>query len=232
MRRHVTSAGYIAALILIGFIALFASGFARPGSMWPSLVGLMALITGSAIIGPEFSTGALQLIVSKPIRRSAYLLSRVAGVFASVALAAVVGLAAEVAGRLARGGRPFPWSRLATIFGGTLATALLTIAVLTLLGSVTRAYWNAAIYLGTEAALGTTQAILGTFRMRATGIGAFLENHPGIERTLATVDEVLFASAPEQLTWPWLARVGITVTVTLALACVAFERREVPYGTD
>jgi ABC-type transport system involved in multi-copper enzyme maturation permease subunit len=200
--------------------------------MWPSLVALLAIITGSAIIGPEFSTGALQLIVSKPIRRSVYLLSRVTGVFASVVLAAFVAVAAETAARLLRGDEALPWLRLLTMFGGALATSLLVIAMLTLLGSVTRAYFNVAIYLGAEAALSTMQVVLGTVRIRGQAIGAFLEQHPAIERGLATVDDVLFASVPNELTGPWLARVVITVAVALALACAAFERREVPYGAD
>jgi ABC-type transport system involved in multi-copper enzyme maturation permease subunit len=215
--------------VLVGFLA---SGFVVPASMWPSLVGLLSIITGSAIIGPEFSTGALQLIVSKPIRRPVYLLSRVAGVFASVALAAFVALAAEVAGRVVRGEGVVPWSRLATACAGALAAALVTIAILTLLGSLTRSYFNVAIYLGAEAALSATQAILGTMRIRGQGFGAFLEQHQGIERGLATIDDILFASAPGEITGRWLVRAGITVAVALALACAAFERREVPYGAD
>jgi len=232
MRRHLSSVGYIAFLVLLGLVGFFASGFATPGSMWPSLVALLAIITGSAIIGPEFSTGALQLIVSKPIRRSVYLLSRVTGVFASVALAAVVGLAAEAAGRLLRGDGAVPWPRLATMFAGALAASLLAIAILTFLGSLTRAYFNAAIYIGTEAVLSATEAVLGMVRIRGQAIGDFLEHHPGIERGLTTVDDVLFASVPGELTGRWLARVLVTVAVALMLACVAFERREVPYGSD
>jgi hypothetical protein len=232
MRRHLSSVGYIAFLIFLGLVGLLASGFATPGSMWPSLVALLAIITGSAIIGPEFSTGALQLIVSKPIRRSVYLLSRVTGVFACVAIAAVVGLAAEAAGRLLRGDDVMPWPRLTTMFGGALAASLLAIAMLTFLGSLTRAYFNAAIYLGTEAALSAVQAVVGMLRVRGQGLGAFLEQHPGIERGLVTVDDVLFASVPNELTARWLARVAVTIAVALLLACLAFERREVPYGSD
>lgn len=232
MRRHLSSVGYNAFLVLIGLVGLFASSFARPGSMWPSLVALLAIITGSAIIGPEFSTGALQLIVSKPIRGSVYLLSRVTGVFASVALAAVVGLAGEVAGRLVRADGAVPWPRLATMFTGALAASLLAIAILTFLGSLTWAYLNVAIYIGTQAVLSATGAVLGMLRIRGQAIGDFLEHHPGIERGLATVDDILFASVPGEFATPWLARVLVTVVVALVLACMAYERREVPYGAD
>lgn len=231
MRRHVTSVGYVTFVVFVALIGLFASGFAVAGSMWPSLVGLLSIITGSAIIGPEFSTGALQLIVSKPIRRSVYVLSRVTGVFVSVSLAAIAGLGAEVFGRLLREGTA-PWPRLAAVFGGALAVSLLAIALLTFLGSLTRSYFNAAIYIGTEAALNATLVVLGTLRVRGVGFGAFLAHHPSIERGLTTIDDVLFASVPAELTAQFMLRVAITVVVALALACVAFERREVPYGAD
>jgi len=232
MRRHLSSVGFNAFLVLIALVGLFAASFAKPGSMWPSLVALLAIITGSAIIGPEFSTGALQLIVSKPMRRSVYLLSRVTGVFACVVLAALAGLAGEVAGRLLHGDSAVPWPRLAAMFTGALAASLLAIAVLTLLGSMTWAYLNIAIYIGAEAVLSATAAILGMLRIRGQAMGDFLEHHPGIERGVATVDDVLFASVPGDVTAAWLVRVLVTVAVALALACVAFERREVPYGAD
>jgi len=231
VRRHVSSIGFVSFVVFVALIGLFASGFAAPGSMWPSLVALLSIITGSAIIGPEFSTGALQLIVSKPIRRSVYVLSRVAGVFLSVALAAIVGLTAEVTGRLLREGTA-PWPRLGAVFGGALAVSLLAIALLTFLGSLTRSYFNAAIYIGVEAALNATLVVFGTLRVRGIGFGAFLAHHPGIERGLTTVDDVLYASVPGELTAQFLIRVLVTVAVALVLACVAFERREVPYGAD
>jgi hypothetical protein len=199
--------------------------------MWPSLVGLLAIITGSAIIGPEFSTTALQLVVSKPISRSIYLLSRVAGVFASVVIAALLALGAEAGGRLLRADA-MPWPRLMTAFAGALIASLLTIAILTCLGSMTRSYLNAAIYLGSEAVLSATEAILGTLRVRHDAIGNFLDRYPVIERSLVNVDNVLFASPPTELTPRWVASVVLTATVALVLACAAFERREVPYGSD
>lgn len=231
VRRHLYSFGYVGFLMFLALIGFFASGFAAPASMWPSLVALLAIITGSALIGPEFSTGSLQLIVSKPIRRSTYLLSRVTGVFLSVAIAATVGLGAEAGGRLLRGGA-LPWSRLAEVAAGALAASLLVIAMLTLLGSVTRAYYNIAIYLACEAMLGATQAILGTSRIRGVGFGAYLERHPEIERGLMTIDDVLFASVPAEVTTRWLVRIAVTVAIALTIACLAFERREVPYGAD
>ena len=124
VRRHLTSAGYIAFLLFIAMVALFVSNFAIPGTLWPPLVSLLAIVTGSAIVGPEFSTGTLQLIVSKPIRRSVYLVSRVAGVFACVALAAALAVTVECSARLLFGRAPVPWQRLGEVFAGELFVGL------------------------------------------------------------------------------------------------------------
>src|SRR4051812_3104864 len=109
VRRHFVRAGFIVFLILLAMVGVFASTFKTAGSMWPWLVSVLAIITGSAVIGPEFSTGALQLIVSRPIARSAYLFSRAIGVFATVTLAAIVGFTAEGIGRFLLARAAIPW---------------------------------------------------------------------------------------------------------------------------
>ena len=230
LRRHLTSAGYLAFIIVVVLIGLFAATFHAPGSMWPSLAGLLAMITGSSIIGPEFGSGELQLIVSKPISRSEYLLSRVSGVFLCVAIATLAGLAAEVGGRLVRG--EIPWSPILTVLAGSLVTSLLTISILALLGSMTRSYFNAAIYFGTQLVLSVAQGILGMMRMKRTGFGNILRDNLWIERALGSIDQILFASPPGSLTMVWLLRTAATILAALVLACLIFQRREVPYGTD
>jgi hypothetical protein len=110
VRRHLTSAGYIAYGVLIALTGLLAATFNKPASMWPALVTVLSIITGAAVIGPESSTATLQLIVSRPIRRSVYLISRVTGVLLSVAFAAMVGGASEAIGRLLIGSHEVPGS--------------------------------------------------------------------------------------------------------------------------
>lgn len=232
VRRHLMSVGYLAFLFLTAIVGLLAANFSKPASMWPTLVGLLAIITGSALIGPEFSTGALQLIVTKPIRRPVYLLSRVAGVFAVVGLTAVVALCAEGLGRLLFSAEAVPWRRIAEAFGGALFESFLAIALLTLLGSLTRAYFSVAIYVSTEVAFSIVESILGVIRVKGNALGVYLDHHPGIERSLAAIDDFLFVTAPQELQWLWVLRVLATVAIALLLACLAFRRREVPYGSD
>jgi ABC-type transport system involved in multi-copper enzyme maturation permease subunit len=227
VRRHITSAGFIVYTLLLALVGIFVATFHMPASMWPSLVTLLAIITGSAIIGPEFSTGTLQLIVSKPVARSAYLLGRVAGVFASVGLAASVAVAAEVMTRVILGSET-PWRRLFDVFAGELVVVLLAIALLTLLGSITVAYFNVAIYVGIQMGFSVAQALLGALQLR----NAFIQEHPEIAQILATIDDTLFPSAPQVLTSAWVVKSVALAAVALALACLSFRRREVPYGAE
>jgi len=226
VRRHVTNAGYIAFVIFIALVGLAVSNFAIAGTLWPPLVTLLAIVTGSAIVGPELSSGTLQLIVSKPVRRPVYVVSRVAGVFASVALAAAVALLVECAARVVFAHAPVPWQRLGEVFAGELLVAFLAIALLTFLGSVTRSYFNAAIYIGAQAALSVGAALLGLARL---GGNAYV---PKIQLAVAEVDNVLFTSLPPMLNAAWVARTIAVAAIAIVLACIAFERREVPSGAD
>jgi ABC-type transport system involved in multi-copper enzyme maturation permease subunit len=231
VRRHLVRPGYIIFLILVAMTAMFAATFNTPAQMWPWLVSVLAIITGSAIVGPEFLTGTLQLIVSKPISRPSYLVSRVVGVFASVGLAAGIGFAAESAARGLLGRAALPWHRLAEAFGAALLVSLLSIALLTLLGSVTRSYFNVAIYLGTEVAISMTATLVGLVRVKARADAA-VDRFAMFDRVLAALDDFLFPAMPAELHRSWIIRVLATAIVSLALACLAFNRREVPYGAE
>jgi ABC-type transport system involved in multi-copper enzyme maturation permease subunit len=226
IRRHLTHLGYIVFVIFLAIVALFAATFAVPGTLWPPLVTLLAIVTGSAVVGPEFSTGTLQLIVSKPVRRSVYLVSRVAGVFAVVALAAVLAFATECAARFLLARAPVPWQRIAEVFAAELLVAFLPIALLAFLGSLTRSYFNAAIYIGVQVAFGVGSALLGLARLSGQPIVA------DVQRALTQIDDLLFTSLPPMLNLAWVARTLAVAAVAIALGCVAFERREVPYGAD
>ena len=230
IRSHVTSIGYLIFLLLVVAAGMVAATFNAPAALWPSLVSLLAIITGAAIIGPEFSTGTLQLIVSKPIRRPVYLISRVAGVFVSVSVAAIAGFVAEVLVRTLLPRATMPWTRLLLSLANTLALALLTISLLTLFGSLTRAYFNAAIYIGGQAVLAVALAFLGIMRVRGP-VSGFLQHVP-VERAVMAIDEVFFPSPPAQSSALWLLRIVLTAAVAIALACAAFSRREVPYGAE
>jgi ABC-type transport system involved in multi-copper enzyme maturation permease subunit len=232
VRRHLTSAGYISYCVLLALTGLLAATFHKPATMWPALVTILAIITGAAVIGPEFSTATLQLIVSRPIRRSAYLLSRVTGVLLSVAFAAAVGGTSEALTRLLGASHDVPWSVLAPTLVNGLLVSLQTIALLALLGSVTRSYFNVAIYMGVEVSLSIAQTLLGLVRVNALFSGGLSQNIAHLEKALIALDDLLFPDVPLPAGAGWYLRVAATIAVALTLACLAFERREVPYGGD
>jgi ABC-type transport system involved in multi-copper enzyme maturation permease subunit len=229
VRRHVTSVGY---LVFLGFVAIVAFGVSRfnaPGAGWPTLIGLLAIVVGCGPIGPEFSSGTLQLILVKPVNRVVYLLSRVAGVVVGVWIAAAVAAACEMIGRLAWGEGAAPWAAMGRVLVNTGAEVVLTCALLVLLGSLTRAYFNAAIYVALQFGLAILGGILGMIRMSRGAVGQFLSQHTGIERGLAVVTNNLFPEAPSTLDRNWMLMVLSNAAAALVLAALAFRRREVPY---
>lgn len=231
VRRHLTSIGYGVFCAFLAIVALGVSRFNSPGSAWPSLAALLAIVAGSGPIGPEFSSGTLQLILVKPIHRAVYLLSRVAGVVAVVWSAAALGFLCELIGRMAWGGQ-IPWRMMLAVLVNTAAGVVLTCALLVLFGSLTRGWFNAAIYLGLDVGFVAGLGVLGFLRVTRTAVGAFLTEHPAIERTLMLVQRNLFPEAPRAFDWNWLLLVLLNAAVALFLACLAFRRREVPYGAD
>lgn len=229
VRRHVTSIGYVAFAVLVALLGIIASSFNTPASLWPSWISLLAIITGAALIGPEFSIGTLQLIVSKPMRRSTYVVSRIAGVFVSIAIAAMIGASAEIVTRMIRDAlalRPV----IVTLTCELLLT-LLTIATLAFLGSVTRAYYNVAIYLGLQAGISMAEAFLGMLRIGESRVGALLQRYH-VEEVLRAIDDAFFPGIPLHPDAGWALRIAATALVFIALACLAFQRREVPYGSE
>lgn len=231
LRRHVTSIGYLGYLALLAIVSLGVSGFNQPAAGWPSLIALLALITGAGAIGPEFSSGTLQLILVKPLTRAAYLLSRVSGIVLAVWLAVIVCAVFEMAGRaMWTGGVPFTAIASAVLSSG--ADTVLTVSLLTLLGSLTRAYFNVALYLCASIAISMSEVVLALLRQSANTVGRFLSGHTEIDRVLMTIGQNLFPDLPPRLDPAWMAMVLSNAAVALLLACLAFRRREVPYGAD
>jgi ABC-type transport system involved in multi-copper enzyme maturation permease subunit len=220
IRRHVTNIGY---LTYVAFLPLLGFGVARfgpPGAAWPTLVGLLAIITGCGVLGPEFSSGTLQLILVKPIDRSTYLVSRVAGVVSIVWLAAIVACAGELVGRIASGN--IPWEVLGATLLNTAVLSILTVSLLAFFGSFTRAYINVALYMVLQIALSMLPPLIGmTGRDVAT-----------IVRGITFVQSNLFPDAPHRFNGPWLLLVLSNAAIALVLACFVFRNREVPYGAD
>lgn len=232
LRRHVTSGAWLAFLALLAIVALGASTLDRPGAMWPTLVSLLAIIAGAGVIGPEFSSGTLQLVLVKPVNRATYLISRVAGVVLAVACAAIIGAVLELAGRAVWREEAVPWVAIGAVLLNVLADSILTTSLLALLGSLTRAYFNVAIYFAVMVTLSVGSGLLAISRGAETGIGKLLQRFSAIEGAINAVSENLFPEVTSRFDAEWLLIVLSNAAIALVLACLAFRRREVPYGAD
>jgi ABC-type transport system involved in multi-copper enzyme maturation permease subunit len=220
VRRHLTSVAYWSLLGLLAIVAFGTARFNTPGAAWPPLITLLAIIAGCAPIGPEFSSGTLQLILVKPVNRSAYLLSRVAGVVTVVWIAAIVAAIAELLGRAVID-EPLHANILATTLLNVAISSVMVVSLLTFFGSFTRAYFNVAIYFVLQVGLGLVMALVAMGR-----------RFPTMSRALQQVMNNLFPEEPRALDTPWLLMVLSNAAVALVLACLIFRRREVPYGGD
>jgi len=220
VRRHLTSAAYYFMLAMFAMAAFFSVRFDSLAAVWPPLVEVLAVVLGCAAIGPEFSSGTLQLILVKPVNRAAYLLSRVAGILTVVWIAAIVACGCELLGRaLAR--QSIRVDVLGTALLNVFVASFLVVALLVFFGSFTRKYFNVALYMLLQLSLGI-----------ALSLAAMGRRFPVLTRALEQVLNNLFPEAPPTLDARWLLLVLSNAAVALVLACFIFRVREVPYGGD
>lgn len=233
LRRQMT----VITVIYFALLALLATAMARPeapGTGWLPLLGLLMIVATAQLIGPEFSTGTLQLILAKPVNRTVYLVSRVIGVWLGISIVVWLLLAMESAA-IALGRHDVAWRQVFARGVNTCADALLLASLMALLGSVTRAYFNVAIYFAGMMAISAAPVALQAIRRQESGffgrLADFLRDER-IDRAIAWVNRNVFADAPPDFNRDWLLMVLSNAAVALFLAAIFFRRREVPYGGD
>ncbi len=235
LRRHFAHLGYVTALLILIVIVALTSAIGSPQAPY-EMISLFAMIAGCQIIGPEFSSGTLQLILSKPVRRSDDLLSRVAGVVLAIWVAVVIMFGSDIIGRLIAG-TPIAWRAACAAALVSALKVLFVCSLLAFLGSFSRSYVNIGIYIAAQILLPMISGLLGIMRNAASGemavIGAFLRRNPAILQAMAKINYNLFPDTPMiPFDRNWIVMVLCNASVALLLACVIFSRREVPYGAD
>ena len=185
----------------------------------------LVLVLGAGMIGQDVSSGVLQLIYARPVRRPEYVVSRWLGVaFAGSALSLLQ--VALASGFMAAHGAP-PAARDAVMFAGARVLESFGLAaVLALLSSLVGGFGDLALYLVCNMGAGLVQ-----------GVGSF-KHWPPIERLGA---EILGSMMPtidlgrliEATPMPWYPVVAYasTVALCLALAMVAVNRQELSYAS-
>jgi ABC-type transport system involved in multi-copper enzyme maturation permease subunit len=235
IRRHLTSVPFIVFVVLISGFAALTGATHGPSEFWHGFLSLLFIILACQLIGPEFTSGTLQLILAKPVNRSVYLLSRVSGVVMVIWVAVWIPFALDAGARLLSQKSELDWKALLAGAVNLSLHAILMCALMALFGSLTRSYLNVAIYfilqIGLTLIAGSLEAVSsGSWGLQS--FATFIRDHPGIVEALRTVSNNLFPSAGMELSLQWTLMVITNAAVALFLACMIFRRREVPYGAD
>jgi len=231
VRRHVRNGLYVVLLVVIAALALTCGALGGPSGFWMGFVTLAGVILGCQLIGPEFSSGTLQLVLAKPVNRTSYLLSRYAGVVVAVAIYLAVPAVFDVAGRVFVNKTSFAKEMFVAPLNTAIAY-LMTAALLVFFGSFTRSYLNVALYFLTQTILYMTGGALSAIETGSFAISPFFKKHPEFHDALRQVMRNVFPSATQEIDWRWMLMVVSNAAVVLLLASLVFRRREVPYGAD
>jgi ABC-type transport system involved in multi-copper enzyme maturation permease subunit len=234
VRRNLLSPGFI---VFMAFVCVIAVGTTyltgSPGS-WQTFLGLIVIVTGAQLIGPEFSSGTLQLILVRPINRSVYVVSRWTGAALTILVAILIALAADAITMMSLG--TVPWRPMLASATNRFADALLVCALLAFFGSFLRSYFNVAVLFMLQIGLGFLLDAIEEMRPGMTGmIGwlvTFFNSHPAVGKAIAAVARNLYPARPSDFNMDYYLLILSNTAVALLLTCLIFRRREVPYGAD
>ena len=225
-RQRLTSPFRMAILLLMMTVPMLIALAAPPMAMAAinSTIGL-TLVFAIGMIGQDLSSGVLQLLFARPVRRWEYVISRwLAVALASATFAALqVVLVAAIAS--ARGAAP-PFGELALMIGSHALECIGTAAVFTLLSSLVASAGDVALY-----AMITVGA--GILSMSAQVKGwAILGRIGGILGDALSPKISLEQLAHGLAPWAPIAAYLSTVTLCLAIAVVVMNRRELSYASS
>jgi ABC-type transport system involved in multi-copper enzyme maturation permease subunit len=236
VRRYLVSPAYLATVIGLGGVAAIIGALAPGSRQWHGFISVVIVVLGASLIGPEFSRGTLQIVLTRPIRRSTYLMSRYAGVVTAIWIAVFAGLAGQLAGIWMAAPEDPKWLFMMEAAGTLAIAALLVCALLALFGTFVHAYFNAALYIVLQIVFALVLTTVEQLRPDMPGmigrLATFLREHPQIAAVLNAIADNLFPERPEAMHGPWAILVISNAAVAILLACLVFRRREVPYGAD
>ncbi|MEO8349263.1 MAG: hypothetical protein ABI610_10155 [Acidobacteriota bacterium] len=219
LRQKYGSAWMILALVVLSLLTVISLLGPR-SEAGPAGIALFLLAAGS--VSRDVSSGALQMILSRPIRRTGYLFGRYLGILAAfAAFLAFTWLLTALLGTLTRAtGQPLE------LHLGAAATDLL--------GEFVTGARNGGILLMFSTFLPGIADVLGYVLLQ-------LVLNPPI-RNIAVRDAIAAVKREVFPTTDWLTQSGLlsegagryalALTVYLTIAAVVFSRRELPYGQD
>jgi hypothetical protein len=186
---------------------------------------MLSLVFAAGMIGQDVSSGVLQLVLARPVRRAEYVISR----WSAAAIAAgALGAAQVLIGGLilaSRSASP-PASEIAALAAQRVLESVGFAAVFALLSALVGGVGDLGIYLVATLMANIAQAFGGAVHqpviVRAgEELGGFLTPRLDLRQILATTP------------LPWFPIVAYlsTVTLCLALAIVVMNRKELSYAS-
>lgn len=212
--------GAITGFPLLGIVFMRGAGLSVLGDSQGAV-----LVLGAGMIGQDVSNGVLQLLFARPVRRPDYVVSRWLGVAIAASAVALLQLAAAVALMAARGATP-PAQEVLLFGAARVLQSFGLAAVLALLSSLIPGFGDLALYLLSSMVFGVVQMV-GRFK------GWGWVDRLGAELLASLQPSIDVARLIEASPLPWYPIVAYasTVTLCLALAIVAVNRRELSYAS-
>lgn len=212
-------------LFIVGFpmvvtLVVPQTGFAAAGK-----VTGIALVFVIGLIGQDMSSGVLQLLFARPVRRWEYVTSRW---FAAGSLAALVGVAQVVVVALLmtlRGAAPGAGETLALI-GERALDALGLAAVFVLLSSLVNGVGDIALWIAGQALLAISGMVVQTRGWMTTG--RVLGELQAAFNPSIPIGQILNGLAP----WAPVCAYLSVIAVCLTLAVMLVNRRELSYASS
>jgi ABC-type transport system involved in multi-copper enzyme maturation permease subunit len=228
--------GSIAVVALLSLLAvLIAFACAADGARGRAFgtASLAVIVLGAGVVSRDVSSGAVQIILARPLSRTGYLLGRWFGVIA--ALAVFLGVAAALVVLLSLGIFPAfhvqvePLSVAGLLRGGAgaLLDGVLFSATLLCLSTFLPGYGDLIAYFLLVVGLGAAQSIAAALRRPGIASAAQL-----VRDNLMPDPEWNALLSGQSRSLEPVGRWALAVAGLLLLAAMIFRRRQFAYGHD
>lgn len=188
-------------------------------------VKALILIVVAGAIGQDVSSGVLQLLFARPIRRSEYVLCRWTGASLAAIALCVFQIAVAFGLLAARGAAP-PAASVLEMAGEHVLMSVGLCAVIVLFSSILNGIADVGLW------------VIGSLTATIVGVAGSALQRPWLARVGKELERVLtptvslgFLSTPGSIPWFDIASYLSTITLCLALAIMAVNRKELSYAT-
>jgi ABC-type transport system involved in multi-copper enzyme maturation permease subunit len=234
LRQKLGSVGVVIALSVLSLLTAVQVMVAGGGHALESGGFVALLILAAASVSKDSSSGALQMILARPIRRVEYLFGRYCGIllgyaiYIAVTAAVALALSPLLGTVLGRGSASaLAFEDVGRGAAGALLSAALLAAVLLFFSTFLRGYGDILAYFLLSLLLGAPDVLAGALRKPwLLKVGAVVRENvlPHVEWEDVLRGKDVFSAATGQYV--------LALTAYLALAAWVFSQREFSYGQD